>query len=250
MARSFNGTSDLISANGSSIYSSGNFSFSVWVFPLTTSGVRNIFTTGTANPTGYSFQVRMDSTQFSFYTNSNGGSDDNLAAWVGGNTGNAWFHLGGTWDGASMKFYGNGTLQATTNPTHTNIGRQGTQNGIGVDNCDSASNIQFWDGSIADIAVWQGIVLTQTEITGLSKGTRPKDVRPGNIKAYWPLYGLQSPEPDLSGLANNGTLTGTASAFGPPYAPFTPRWPQSWFPPPPQITISYQRAQQILMTGP
>jgi hypothetical protein len=67
------------------------------------------------------------------------------------------------------------------------------------------------------------------------------------LDRWWPLDGQQSPELDLSGSAQNMTLTGTSLGFGPPYmmqsrpqlAPFIP-----------QISVSYQRAQQILMTGP
>jgi hypothetical protein len=37
-----------------------------------------------------------------------------------------------------------------------------------------------------------------------------------NLKGWWPLDGYQSPEPDLSGNGNNGTLTGTAQVLGAP----------------------------------
>jgi hypothetical protein len=67
---------------------------------------------------------------------------------------------------------------------------------------------------------------------------------------WWPLDGFASPEVDLSRNAFNGALTGTTAAFGPPLMPFTPRTPQFWITPPPQVSVSYQRAQQILMTGP
>jgi hypothetical protein len=41
-----------------------------------------------------------------------------------------------------------------------------------------------------------------------------------------PLDGIQTTEPDLSGFARNGTLTGTSAVAGPPFTQFTPRWPQ------------------------
>jgi hypothetical protein len=78
-------------------------------------------------------------------------------------------------------------------------------------------------GSLADVAIWT-VALTPTEIQGLSRGTRPSRIRPTNL--WWPLDGLQSPEPDLSGNKNNATLTGTTKASGPPYMPQTRRWPQ------------------------
>jgi hypothetical protein len=82
----------------------------------------------------------------------------------------------------------------------------------------------FWSGSLAEIAVYKGIILTAGEAKAFSLGVRAKDIRKSLI-GYWPLDGLKSPEPDLSGNANNGTLTGTLLAPGPPLAMFTPRWP-------------------------
>ena len=38
---------------------------------------------------------------------------------------------------------------------------------------------------------------------------------------YLPMWGLSSPEPDLSGNANNGTLTGTSYADHPPVTGYT-----------------------------
>ena len=84
----------------------------------------------------------------------------------------------------------------------------------------------WFNGRLADIGLWTGVKLTATEAAALAKGARPYQIRTGSLKGYWPLDGLQTTEPDLSGLLNNGTLTGTALAFGPPYRPFTPRWPQ------------------------
>jgi hypothetical protein len=86
----------------------------------------------------------------------------------------------------------------------------------------------FFNGNYADICQWT-VVLTAAEVLALSKGARPYTIRSKSINAYWPIDGFASPEPDLSGNVNNGTLTGTAQVFGPPFAAFTPRWPM--FPP-------------------
>jgi hypothetical protein len=112
----------------------------------------------------------------------------------------------------------------------------------------SGSPVNFFSGRIADVAAYN-VALTATEIAALAKGARPYQIRPSGLVGYWPLDGLQSPEPDLSGNKNNGALTGTAAAFGPPLAPFTRTRPQFWYPPA-TISVSYQRTQQILMTGP
>jgi hypothetical protein len=50
----------------------------------------------------------------------------------------------------------------------------------------------------------------------LAAGYRPVDVNSANLQGWWPLSGYSSPEPDISGNANNGTLTGTTQAPMPP----------------------------------
>jgi hypothetical protein len=89
---------------------------------------------------------------------------------------------------------------------------------------------QALQGNMADTALWN-VVLSATEIAALAKGIRPPQVRPAALIGYWPLDGLQSPEPDLSGNRNNGTLTGTVNAFGPPIRPITPRMRKLQFAP-------------------
>jgi hypothetical protein len=93
-------------------------------------------------------------------------------------------------------------------------------------------------GSLADGAQWN-TNLSAAEITALSKGARPYTIRPANLLGWWPLDGLQSPEEELSGAKNNGTLTGTTAAFGPPYMQFTPRWPMGAILPTPTPAVVY-----------
>ena len=93
------------------------------------------------------------------------------------------------------------------------------------------------DGFIADVAVW-GVQLSASEILALAKGARPNVIRPLSLSVYSPLDGLASPEPDLSGNANNLGLTHSPGpAFGPPLMQFTPRWPQ-FFPLPAIAAVS------------
>jgi hypothetical protein len=109
---------------------------------------------------------------------------------------------------------------------------------IGVLN--SAGLTHPLNGSIAECAIWN-VALTQAEITALAKGARAKDIRPLNLKGYWPLDGFASPEPDLSGAAHNMTITGSVpSGFGPPFMQFTPRWPQFMPPPVPTFILMPQ----------
>jgi hypothetical protein len=99
------------------------------------------------------------------------------------------------------------------------------------------------NGKMADFTIWN-VVLSALEITALANGARPYTIRPSALLCWLPLDGLASPEPDLSGNAKNGTITGTITlAFGPPFAPFTPRWPLGGilpFTPPPAFVLMPQ----------
>lgn len=86
---------------------------------------------------------------------------------------------------------------------------------------------QAYAGRIALAGVWN-TSLAAGEILALSRGVLPYTIRPAALIGYWPLDGLQSPEADFSGIKNNGTLTGTTAADGPPIGMFTPRWPVNY----------------------
>jgi hypothetical protein len=84
-----------------------------------------------------------------------------------------------------------------------------------------------FDGSLAEICCWNA-ALTAGEVAAFNAGARAHQIRPASIVGYWPLDGLSSPEPDLSGSAHNMTLTGSpAQANGPPISVFTRRQPLS-----------------------
>lgn len=81
--------------------------------------------------------------------------------------------------------------------------------------------------TVAEGAVWTG-VLSQDEINALEAGVNPSRIRPQNLVAYAPLWGLDpSNEPDF---ASHGTMavSGTTSLWGPPVTPF--RRPRTYNP--------------------
>ena len=78
-------------------------------------------------------------------------------------------------------------------------------------NCADQSAPTFcYAGSVAEVAVWN-VPLTLNEVVTLAT-VCPDSVRRTSLVAYYPLYGAASPEPDLSGGVNNGTVTGTTVA--------------------------------------
>ena len=111
---------------------------------------------------------------------------------------------------------GNGvTNGATSNPTgivRTDVGTRATLAGL------------FANCTIAEAAVWN-VALTVAEIAALAAGVSPRRLRPGNLKAHWPLFGLTAPEPDLAGGGFNLTLSGgPTQANHAPVTLLTPPW--------------------------
>ena len=103
-----------------------------------------------------------------------------------------------------------GTFSTSSNPYCIgNSGVLGTRN---------------WDGALAWHCIWNAI-LTDAEFLAFANGVRPDRIRPAALVSCFPLWGLHSPEIDLSANHDTGTVTGTTFANGPPVTLFTPKVP-------------------------
>lgn len=130
----------------------------------------------------------------------------------------------GTWNHAafvsiasnSRAVYLNGAGKATNTSGVTPSGLNLTD--VGCDGGSSRSN--YFNGSIAEVGIWN-VALTDQEVSALAAGALPHTVRPGKLVAYWPLWGLHSPEIDLSGSAQNMVITGATAANHAPVTLFT-----------------------------
>lgn len=239
MARSFAG-SDRISTSAAAILNpSGSFTASSW-FNFNGGGNFNTIyasIVGTSTtPFRFSLYTLSASSKLELFSGSNAGVTSNSTF-----SNNVWHHAvvqynfnAGTPANSTISVFIDGVVDSNLNGITAGAINPGSNVPwiIGDDRTGSVNNP--YNGSMADQALW-GVALTTAEIVALSKGARPYTVRPASLLGYWPLDGLQSPEPDLSGNANNGTLTNTALAFGPPLMMFTPRWPMitpSTTPPP------------------
>jgi len=101
--------------------------------------------------------------------------------------------------------------------------------GSGTISSDSAGNFVLgnnsggtatWDGALADFRLYD-VILSLSELKAIQRGWL---VRPEALRLWQMLYGVVSPEPDWSGNANNGTLTGTIQVDGPPGRVVVPIW--------------------------
>ena len=256
MARSFNGSTDTLT-----VANQANFRFertqaqsiSAWAFPnlnRTVSTTYSIFSKlDSASPnSGYELHFLYNPGSFANHmaiefslVNTFGSNHLAVNNTTTDSTNGVWHHIAVTYDGSStaagIAMYVDGITQSTNaaiNALSASILNTITPYIGSRNNANS-----FFNGNYADICQWT-VVLTAAEVLALSKGARPYTIRPGSINAYWPLDGFASPEADLSLSKNNGTLTGTALAFGPPVAMFTPRWPQYLTPPPPVLILMPQ----------
>ena len=146
---------------------------------------------------------------------------------------NQWYHLCVTAGNASgsnaVKLYIDGVNYAwTSGGTYQDQQNHGGTIGIGVLRWDS--DVNFFDGKIAEVARWCGGPslnstigeLSPNEVLALSRGVPARKIRPSieqdvaNARRYiWSLRGLNSPEYDLVNRYA-ATVTGTSRANGPP----------------------------------
>lgn len=211
MARGFNGSTDQIVTASYNLTTAGTLF--CWMYPISYGG-------GYVSPISHDapgtvFQILLKSTgKLAYYPQ---GIDPGTATL----TLNAWSAVGYSQSAAAgATAFVNGVSDGSGAASGLSTGS--APMGFGFDPNSGGRNFNGW---IADAAEWS-VVLTAAEHQALAKGARPKDIRPTSLLGYWPLNGFASPEPDYSGNARNGTLTGTTNVSGPPLMIFTPRWVQ------------------------
>jgi len=114
-----------------------------------------------------------------------------------GLTDGVWYHAG-AWEasggGSRLVYFGGqpGTLNEV-NETPVQV------DGIAIGSWPYAAVIpDVMDGDIAEVAFWN-VVLTDAEFAMGAAGYSPLLIRPQSLVAYWPLWGVFSPEIDLFG---------------------------------------------------
>jgi hypothetical protein len=222
MARSFNGSNQFLGASHAAVN----------VFPFTACGwfkfvnFSNIYCPLVVGSNGSGAVIMYFSVNPPFYAVCTDGTNFPLAEVTTSLSANTWYHMAASasWNGVSVSItaYLNGTNKTTGGGT-LSFGGGMVNSYIGV--FDDGSSYKL-NGAAADVAVWD-VILSDGEIAALASGARPGWVRPGSLAAWYPLFGLSSPEPDLSGAAHNMVLTNAPPiAADPPVMMFTPRWPQ------------------------
>lgn len=127
-----------------------------------------------------------------------------------------WIHLAGTWSsGGPIRLWRNGVNTASSGNLTFTTPNTAIQPRIGN---TAETTPRPVNGRIAEVAIWN-VALTANEMIALANGTSPSQVRRSALLGYWPLWGAASPEADLSGNRNNGTVTGAVAADHCPCGP-------------------------------
>lgn len=102
-----------------------------------------------------------------------------------------------------------------------------------------ALNGGYFSGSICDAAIWTA-ALNTNEILALYRGVRPQRIRSESLWLYWPILGIQDPEPEYTGDGWNLSLGASPTqANHAPVSLITRAIPNSFEP-------SFQRQYTIL----
>ncbi len=212
MARSFNGTTDLIAANTAASFAFTPYSVAFWVNAPITATERCVFGEGLSSsansflelfaqpgsikPLGY--RVR-NTTGFALSGATAGNVIDSTP-----------HHFAFTQDGSGnwAVFVDGGADNSGTYSTVTVIS---ALNRCTIGALVRSTTSFFCNGKVWDVAKWSR-KLSAGEAALLGAGLPASHLAPDR---YWPLFGADSPEPDLGVIAHvAGTLTGTAAANG------------------------------------
>jgi hypothetical protein len=192
-------------------YISASASFSIgapltiaaWVYPDTVAATMWPLTIQPASGSYYGIVVLADGT---VRVQADDGGGASLAGSATGTvTAGSWQHLCAVLSGGNFFIYHNGTQVGS------NAYSEGLMTASNVHAGRLSLNTDYWNGRIAEVAVWTAAI-TAGEIAALARGTSPLRAHPAGLEVYWPLYGNNSPEEDLSRNARHGTITGGAAA--------------------------------------
>lgn len=229
MARNFNGVNGYLEY-GSAPVTAPPMTLACWAFcsalPTATKFLISLsLGTGGGSNSSFGLMIRGGVAGKPIGAFSDNAATSATASSSAGPSANMWFHAAAVIAGtASRAAYLGGTNKGTDATSITNPAGIDTTN-IGVIYFTGGKQ-DFFAGLIAEATLWNA-ALVDEEIAALATGVRPHKVRPGNLVGYWPLFGLASPEPDLSGLGQSMTLGGGAGAPSAanhaPLTPFTPK---------------------------
>lgn len=216
MAWNFNGTTGRISYAGGAV-SGLPCTLAAWAKPTATTGDNRILSlTDTVDNDPIISLIKYANGLLTLDWRDNAA---NLTSKAGTSTfsTSAWTHCAGTFDlTAGLEVFFNGVSEGTSGVTTGNPTLNLTT--IGYLDLPISGDIQFWNGDIAECAIWN-VVLPAAQIASLAKGASPLLIRPRSLVFYSALVRSAN---DIKGRA--ATPAGTTSVvphpriFQPPRA--------------------------------
>lgn len=205
MARAFNGTSDLIAVSALAMMTNTNLvTLAAWIKTTATPGAIICSDNGGGSRFAQ-FRVSGNKLQLILFQ---GGTARTWTSTAAVNSG-AWRHVAGVYDGTTGFLYIDGALDTSTALPATNLGT-GLNWRIGAQLPGVTQ--QLFAGSIAHPIIVSR-ALTAGEVKSVATGLLPSHLAPDH---YWPLWGTDSPEPDVGNATHaSGALTGTTAAHDP-----------------------------------
>lgn len=211
MARSFASASSQYLEVASALVTAYPFSLACWFWSNDVTAAYNLLNVFNNTTTGQAFQLLAAGTiaakPLRFLVAAV--ACDSTTAYVA----NAWHHacaVGTSATSRAVYLNGGGKGTSVTSATATGL------NVTTIGRRSTSLPGQYLNGRLAECAVWNA-ALTDGEAAALAAGVRPIDVRPLSLVGYWPVWGLSSPEPDLT--PNNHQMTVNAA---PPQANHPP----------------------------
>lgn len=131
---------------------------------------------------------------------------------------NTWFHALAVGTSATSRTIYRDGGNSGTNTTSNTPG--GTMNQWNIGRRGGSTSTTFWSGRLAEVALWNA-ALSADEALALARGVLPWRIRPLSLVGYWPVWGFQSPEIDLTSSARSMTVTGATLANHAPVRPFS-----------------------------
>lgn len=132
-------------------------------------------------------------------------------------TANTWYHAAGTSSAANQRTaYFNGSSAASNTDSRT----PGSVNTTSIGRLPRNGTALYFDGRLAEVGIWN-VALNANEVAALAGRVSPRHIRPESLVGYWPVWGLHSPEIDLTANNRQMTVTGATLANHAPVAPFT-----------------------------
>jgi len=185
------------------------FSMLCWVRSDAASTLQGLMFLGDKDTVNDHWYLSLHSNSRARLTASGGGSPNRAQSSTNW-TANTWHHITGYEESTTSRAVfvdagGKGTNTASEvveNSDRISIGRLG----------DSTPS-NYMSGDIAD-ALLLNVVPTDAEVTSIFGGFLPRRIRPKNVKGYWPIHGMNSPETDWSFEGNDLTLSGTVKSTG------------------------------------